>query len=71
MKLITIHQILSGCGVYDGSEIVEATSAMIHLSKNNANITFFAPNIEQLHVVDHLTGQVQPQVRFGNLMAYV
>jgi enhancing lycopene biosynthesis protein 2 len=49
---------MSGCGVYDGVEIVEATSAIIHLSKNNANISFFAPNIEQLHVVNHLTGEV-------------
>ena len=49
---------MSGCGVYDGAEIVEATSAIIHLSKHNANISYFAPNIEQLHVVNHLTGEV-------------
>ena len=56
--LIYFIKIMSGCGVYDGAEIVEATSAIIHLSKHNANISFFAPNIEQLHVVNHLTGEV-------------
>lgn len=45
---------MSGCGVFDGSEITEAVSAMIHLSRHNANIEFFAPNIDQLHVVNHV-----------------
>ena len=58
-----VAMVLSGSGVYDGSEILETTSAMIHLSKNNADIAFFAPNIEQMHVVNHVTGQIQPETR--------
>ena len=58
-----VAMILSGSGVYDGSEIIETTSAIIHLSRSKANISFFAPNIEQLHVVNHATGEIQPEVR--------
>lgn len=54
---------MSGCGVYDGTEIIEACSAIIHLSKHNANISFYAPNIEQLHVINHANGEVQPEIR--------
>ncbi|CAF0822760.1 unnamed protein product [Brachionus calyciflorus] len=55
--------VLSGCGIYDGSEILEAASIIIHLSKNNSNYSIFAPNIEQLHVINHLTGEVVPETR--------
>ena len=33
------------------------------MSKNNVNYAIFAPNIEQLHVVNHLTGEVVPETR--------
>ncbi len=49
--------ILSGCGVFDGSEIHESVSVLLHLSQAGAETTCFAPNIEQAHVVDHLAGQ--------------
>jgi enhancing lycopene biosynthesis protein 2 len=49
--------------VYDGTEIIEATSAIIHLSKRKANVSFYAPNIEQMHVINHLNGDVQAEVR--------
>ncbi|KDO24693.1 hypothetical protein SPRG_10227 [Saprolegnia parasitica CBS 223.65] len=55
--------ILSGAGVYDGTEITEAVSCLIHLSKANANVTMFAPNIAQHHVINHLTGDVLPESR--------
>lgn len=58
-----IAVVLSGCGVYDGTEIVEAASTLIHLSKHNANVSFFAPNIEQMHVINHLDGNIQPETR--------
>ena len=38
--------ILSGCGVYDGSEITESVSILIALSKNGAQYQVFAPNID-------------------------
>jgi len=50
--------VLSGCGVYDGSEIYETVITLLHLDQQGAEVQCFAPNIEQMHVVNHLTGQV-------------
>lgn len=56
--------ILAGCGVYDGSEIHEAVLTLLNLDKTGAQVQCFAPNIEQLHVVNHVTGEVSDgQVR--------
>ncbi|XP_070800349.1 glutamine amidotransferase-like class 1 domain-containing protein 3, mitochondrial isoform X2 [Pituophis catenifer annectens] len=49
--------VLSGCGVYDGTEIHEASAIMVHLSRGGANVDMYAPNISQMHVVDHSRGQ--------------
>jgi len=48
--------ILSGCGVYDGSEIHEAVSLLLHLDRRGVQVTLAAPDIDQMHVVDHLSG---------------
>lgn len=58
-----IAVVLSGCGVYDGTEVIEAASTLIHLSKHKANVSYFAPNIEQMHVINHSNGDIQPEVR--------
>lgn len=50
--------VLSGCGVYDGAEIHEATLALLCLSRAGASVQCFAPDMPQMHVVNHLTGQV-------------
>ncbi|MBK8287541.1 MAG: isoprenoid biosynthesis glyoxalase ElbB [Cellvibrionales bacterium] len=50
--------VLSGCGVYDGSEIYESTLTLLHLSQAGAQVQCFAPDIPQMHVVNHLTGEV-------------
>lgn len=55
--------VLSGSGVFDGTEITEAVSCMIHLSRHNVNISFFAPNTQQLHVVNHAVGQLETENR--------
>jgi len=52
-----IGVLLSGCGVYDGSEIHEATLTLLAISNAGAEAVCMAPNIDQLHVVNHLTGQ--------------
>ncbi|XP_048746542.2 glutamine amidotransferase-like class 1 domain-containing protein 3, mitochondrial [Ostrea edulis] len=49
--------IFSGCGVYDGTEIHEASSAMVHLSRHEAEVGIFAPNMEQMHAIDHTKGE--------------
>ncbi len=48
--------VLSGCGVNDGSEIHEAVITMLELDKANADMVLIAPNIDQLHVINHATG---------------
>lgn len=50
--------VLAGCGVYDGSEIHEAVLTLLALDKRGVEYQCFAPNIPQMHVVDHLTGEV-------------
>lgn len=50
--------ILSGCGVYDGSEIHETVITLLALSRAGAEAICMAPNIDQMHVVNHLTGKV-------------
>lgn len=50
--------ILSGCGVYDGAEIHESVLTLLALDRAGAKYECLAPNIEQMHVVNHLTGEV-------------
>ncbi len=61
MKKVAV--ILSGCGVYDGSEIHEATLALLALSKNEVDYQCFAPDKKQHHVVNHLTGEEMKEER--------
>ena len=55
--------LLHGCGVNDGTEITEAVSIMINLSKAGAYTQCFAPNRDQAHVIDHLSENEQKQTR--------
>ena len=55
MKKIAV--ILSGSGVYDGAEVHEAVLALYAIEKAGATWHCFAPNIDQLHVINHLTGE--------------
>ncbi len=50
--------ILSGCGVFDGTEIHEAVIALLALDRAGATVTCAAPDRPQLHVIDHLRGAV-------------
>jgi enhancing lycopene biosynthesis protein 2 len=47
--------ILSGCGVYDGAEIYESVLTLLRLDQQGAEVSCFAPNISQMHVINHLT----------------
>ena len=49
--------ILSGCGFYDGAEINEAVLTLLSLEQQGANYQCFAPDREQMHVINHLTGE--------------
>ncbi|MBF4209543.1 isoprenoid biosynthesis protein ElbB [Pseudomonas donghuensis] len=58
-----IAVILSGCGVYDGAEIHESVITLLRLDQRGAKVQCFAPNIAQMHVINHLTGEVMPETR--------
>ena len=49
-----IALILSGCGIYDGSDIWEVVLISNQLEKRGQKPIFFAPNIPQKEVIDHL-----------------
>ncbi|MCG3171530.1 MAG: Glyoxalase ElbB [Pseudomonadales bacterium] len=55
--------ILSGCGVFDGSEIHEATLVMLRLDEAGVAYQCMAPDIEQMHVINHLNGETMPGQR--------
>ncbi|MDI2592673.1 isoprenoid biosynthesis glyoxalase ElbB [Pseudomonas sp. N3-W] len=58
-----IAVILSGCGVYDGAEIHESVITLLRLDQRGAEVQCFAPNIAQMHVINHLTGDEMPESR--------
>ncbi|MBB5022117.1 isoprenoid biosynthesis glyoxalase ElbB [Desulfurispira natronophila] len=50
--------VLAGCGVYDGAEIYESVFTLLALEKAGANVTCVAPDVPQMHVINHATGEV-------------
>ena len=55
--------LLSGCGVFDGTEIHEAVLTLLALDRAGAEIVCMAPNVEQAHVINHLTQEVTAEKR--------
>ena len=55
--------ILSGCRVFDGAEINETVLTALSLDQQGAQVEYFAPNIAQHHVLNHLTGEEMPEQR--------
>lgn len=58
-----IAVVLSGSGVYDGAEIHEATLTLLAIDKVGSKYQCFAPDIDQHHVINHLTGEEMPEKR--------
>jgi enhancing lycopene biosynthesis protein 2 len=52
-----IGVILSGCGVYDGSEVHEAVITLLAIDRAGAEAICMAPDIPQMHVINHLSGE--------------
>ena len=63
MTTKNVAVILSGCGVYDGAEIHESVITLLRLDQRGAKVQCFAPDIAQLHVINHLTGEPMPESR--------
>ena len=55
--------ILSGCGVFDGSEIQEAVLTLLFLDFAGAEAVCAAPDIDQLHVLNHLSNEEMDERR--------
>lgn len=50
--------VLSGCGVFDGSEIHESVITMLAIRCAGVDYQCMAPDMHQAHVINHLTGQI-------------
>lgn len=61
MKKIAV--VLAGNGVYDGAEIHEATLTLLAIARQGAQYQCFAPDINQAHVINHLTGKEMQETR--------
>ncbi|RDB07675.1 isoprenoid biosynthesis glyoxalase ElbB [Runella aurantiaca] len=61
MKKIGV--LLHGNGVFDGSEIHESVFALLAIAEVGAEAVCFAPNVNQYHVLNHMTGQEMPETR--------
>lgn len=61
MKKIGV--LLSGSGVYDGSEIHESVFTLLALAEAGAEAVCMAPDVEQHHVVNHLNGEEMNETR--------
>lgn len=58
-----IGVLLSGCGVFDGAEIHEATLTLLAIAENGGEAVCFAPDKDQLHVINHMTGDEMDEKR--------
>ncbi|MFW6246220.1 MAG: isoprenoid biosynthesis glyoxalase ElbB [Tangfeifania sp.] len=61
MKKIAV--VLAGNGVYDGAEIHESTLTLLAIARKGAKYQCFAPDVEQAHVVNHITGEEMDEKR--------
>lgn len=61
MKKIGV--LLSGCGVYDGSEIHEATLSLLAIDQQGWQAVCMAPNIQQHEVVSHIDKSLMEPAR--------
>lgn len=58
-----IGVVLSGCGFMDGAEIHESVLTLLAIDQEGASAICMAPNMEQMHVVNHLTNNEVPGER--------
>ncbi len=55
--------VLAGCGVFDGAEIHEATLSLLAIDNQGGTYQIFAPDTNQHHVINHLTGKEMDETR--------
>jgi len=55
--------ILSGCGVFDGTEIQEAVLTLLFLDRAGADVVCAAPNTNHIHVLNHMNQEEMAETR--------
>lgn len=55
--------VLSGCGVFDGAEIHESALTLFFLDKAGSQIICMAPDVDQMHVINHIKGEAASDKR--------
>ena len=58
-----IGVIFSGSGVFDGTEIQEGVFTLLSIKKVGADSVCYAPDIDQHHVINHITGEEMEESR--------
>jgi len=56
-RAMNVAVLLAGCGHMDGAEIRESVLTLLALDQHGAKVQSFALDMDQHHVVNHLTGQ--------------
>jgi enhancing lycopene biosynthesis protein 2 len=55
-----IGVVLSGSGVYDGAEIHESVLTLLAVDREGAEAVCMAPDMDQMHVINHVTNSEIP-----------
>ena len=58
-----IAVVLSGCGFLDGAEINESVLTLLAIEEAGCQYQVYAPNIDQHHVINHITGKETSESR--------
>ena len=59
-KTLKVAVLLAGCGHLDGAEVRESVLALLALDQHGADYQCIAPDANQHHVINHVTGQPVP-----------
>ena len=59
----SVAVILSGCGVYDGTECMEASAQFFALHEHKFSFQCYAPNQDHFHILNHTNGEEMDQKR--------
>ena len=60
--------ILSGCGVYDGTETHEASAVCVAISRAGKKPVFFSPDTTLYHEINHVTLEADSDTRRSALI---
>jgi enhancing lycopene biosynthesis protein 2 len=59
----TVGVVLAGCGFLDGAEIYESVLTLLYLDRAGVPYQCLAPDVPQLHVINHFTQQPTQETR--------